>query len=72
MERRYQIDDGGMRGHVVASLIRLYGCFTPSGVMARSGVLTLGSSGGQIDLSYLDTVFELYSSYHLGQIVEAA
>jgi hypothetical protein len=40
--------------------------------MARSGVLTLGSSGGQIDLSYLDTVFELYSSYHLGQIVEAA
>ncbi len=42
------------------------------GVMARSGVLTLGSSGGQIDLSYLDTVFELYSSYHLGQIVEAA
>jgi hypothetical protein len=42
------------------------------GVMARSGVLTSGSSGDQIDLSYLDTVFELYSSYHLGQIVEAA
>ncbi len=41
-------------------------------VMVRSGVLTPGSSGDQIDLSYLDTIFELYSSYHLGQIVEAA
>ena len=41
-------------------------------VMARSGVLTSGSSGDQIDLSYLDTVFELYSGYHLGQVVEAA
>ena len=30
------------------------------------------SSGDQIDLSYLNTVFELYSSYHLGQVVEAA
>jgi putative restriction endonuclease len=41
-------------------------------VIARSGVLAPGSSGDQIDLSYLNTVFELYSSYHLGQIVEAA
>ena len=30
------------------------------------------SSGDQIGLCYLDTVFELYSGYHLGQIIEAA
>ncbi len=41
-------------------------------VMAKSGVLTPESSGDQIDLRHLDTVFELYSSYHLGQVVEAA
>ena len=40
--------------------------------MAKSGVLTPESSGDQIDLRHLDTVFELYSSYHLGQVVEAA
>ena len=42
------------------------------GVIARSGVLTSGSSGDQVDVSYLNTVFELYSSYHLSQIIEAA
>ena len=41
-------------------------------VIARSGVLTSGSSGDQVDVSYLNTVFELYSSYHLSQIIEAA
>ena len=41
-------------------------------VMAKSGVLTPESSGDQIDLRHLDTVFELYSSYHFGQVVEAA
>ena len=29
------------------------------------------SSGDQIDVCYLDTVFELYSGYHLGQVIEA-
>ena len=29
------------------------------------------SSGDQIDVCYLDTDFELYSGYHLGQVVEA-
>ena len=41
-------------------------------VIAKSGILTHESSGDQIDLRHLNTVFELYSSYHLGQVVEAA
>ena len=41
-------------------------------VIAQSGVLASESSGDQIDVSYLNTVFELYPSYHLGQVVEAA
>jgi hypothetical protein len=40
--------------------------------MLKSGVLIPESSGDQIDLCYLDTIFELYPSYHLGQVVEAA
>jgi len=43
-----------------------------SGVIAQSGVLASESSGDQIDFCYLNTVFELYSSYHFGQVVEAA
>jgi len=43
-----------------------------SRVMPKSGVLTPESSGDQIDVCYLNTVFELYSSYHLGQVIEAA
>ena len=42
------------------------------GVIAKSGVLAPESSGDQIDLCYLNTVFELYSGYHLGQVIEAA
>ena len=42
------------------------------GVIAQSGVLASESSGDQIDFCYLNTVFELYSSYHFGQVVEAA
>jgi len=42
------------------------------GVIAQSGVLASESSGDQIDLRHLKTVFELYPSYHLGQVVEAA
>ena len=38
------------------------------GVMLKSGVLIPESSSDQIDLCYLDTVFELYPSYHLGQV----
>jgi hypothetical protein len=30
------------------------------------------TGGDQIELRHLNTVFELYSSYHLGQVVEAA
>ncbi len=41
-------------------------------VIAQSGVLASESSGDQIDVCYLDTVFELYPSYHLGQVVKAA
>jgi len=41
-------------------------------VTPKSGVLAPESSGNQIDLCYLNTVFELYSSYHLGQVNEAA
>ena len=40
--------------------------------MPKNGVLTPESSGDPIDVSYLNAVFELYSSYHLGQVVEAA
>ena len=39
--------------------------------MPKSGVLTPESSGDQIDVSYLNTVFELYPSYHLGQVVKS-
>ena len=42
------------------------------GVIAKSGVLTPESSGNQIEFCYLYTVFEFYSSYHLGQAIEAA
>jgi len=41
-------------------------------VIAKSGVLAPESSGDQIDLCYLNTVFELYSGYHLSQVIEAA
>jgi hypothetical protein len=40
-------------------------------VMPQSGVLPPESSGDQIDVCNLNTVFELYSSYHLGQVIEA-
>jgi hypothetical protein len=33
--------------------------------------LAFSSSGDQIDVCHLDTVFELYSAHHLGQVVEA-
>ncbi len=42
------------------------------GVIAKSGILASESSGGQIDLRHLNTVFKLYSNYHLGQAIEAA
>jgi hypothetical protein len=38
----------------------------------RKWCLASSSSGDQIDVYYLNTVFELYSGYHLGQVVEAA
>jgi hypothetical protein len=41
-------------------------------VIAQSGVSDSESSGDQIDLCYLNTIFELYPSYHLGQVLEAA
>jgi nucleoside-diphosphate-sugar epimerase len=34
--------------------------------------LAFSSSGDQIDVCHLHTVFELYSGHHLGQVVEAA
>ena len=34
--------------------------------------LAYGSSGNQINLRYFNTVVELYSSYHLGQAIEAS
>jgi len=40
--------------------------------MARGCVLASESSGDQIDVSDLNTIFELYLSYHLGQVIEAA
>jgi hypothetical protein len=51
---------------------RLMGLGKGMRVIARSGVLTPESSGNQIEFCYLNTVFELYSSYHLGQVIEAA
>jgi hypothetical protein len=42
------------------------------GVIAQSGVSASESSGDQIDVCYLNTIFELYPSYHLGQVLEAA
>ena len=41
-------------------------------VIAQSGVLAIESSGDQVDLSHLKTIFELYPSYHLGQVVVSA
>ena len=38
----------------------------------RKWCLASGSSGDQIDVSYLDTIFEFYSGYHFGQVIEAA
>jgi len=54
----------------VAELLTL--SMAPKRVIAQSGVLASESSGDQIDFCYLNTVFELYSSYHFGQVVEAA
>ena len=34
--------------------------------------MAIESSGDQIDLSHLNTIFELYPSYHLGQVVVSA
>jgi hypothetical protein len=42
------------------------------GVITKSGVLASESCGGQITLRRLNTVFKLYSNYHLGQAIEAA
>ncbi len=44
----------------------------PYRVITESGVLVSESSGDQIALRHLNTIFELYPSYHLGQVVEAA
>ena len=41
-------------------------------VIAQSGFWPAESSGDQIDVCYLNTVFELYPNYHLGQVVKAA
>ena len=41
-------------------------------VIAQSGVWAVESSGDQIELRYLNTIFELYSSYDLGQVIKAA
>ncbi len=59
----------GMTGQFRQSVFGRLGGY---GVIAQSGVLAPESSGDQIDVCYLNTVFELYSSYHLGQVVEAA
>jgi hypothetical protein len=40
--------------------------------MIESGVLASELSGDPPDVRYLNTVFELYSGYQLGQVVEAA
>jgi len=40
--------------------------------MLKSGVLAPETSNDKNDLSYLNTVFEHYSRYHLGQAIEAA
>jgi len=52
--------------------MQVQGMSNEIGVIAKSGVLAPESSGDQIDLCYLNTVFELYSGYHLGQVIEAA
>lgn len=39
---------------------------------SQSGAFGFESSADHIGLCYLNTVFELYSGYHFGQVVEAA
>ena len=59
-------------GPGISDLISIWLGSNRVGVIAQSGVLASESSGDQIDFCYLNTVFELYSSYHFGQVVEAA
>jgi len=41
-------------------------------VIAQSGVLAPESSGDQISLCSLESIFEPFYGYHFGQVVEAA
>jgi len=42
------------------------------GVIVKSGVQAVESSGGLIDVCHLDTISELDSGYHLRQVIETA
>ncbi len=43
----------------------------PAGVIVKSGVQAVESSGDLIDPCHLDTIFKFNSSNHLGQVVES-
>ena len=40
------------------------------GVIVKSGVWKIDSSGGLIDVCHFDSIVEFHSSNHLGQIIE--
>ena len=42
------------------------------GVIVKSGVLPIDSSGGLIDVGHFDSIVEFHSSNHLGQIIESS
>ena len=42
------------------------------GVIVKSGVLAIDSSGGLIDVCHFDSIVECHSSNHLGQIIESS
>ena len=43
-----------------------------TGVIVKSGVLAIDSSGGLIDVCHFDSIVEFHSSNHLGQIIESS
>ena len=45
--------------------------FADPGVIVKSGVQAVESSGDLIDPCHLDTIFKFNSSNHLGQVVES-
>ena len=60
------------RGIQVLDGHRYLGGTSSLGVIVKSGVEEIDSSGGLIDVCHLDTIVEFQSSNHLGQIIESS